>query len=243
MIKYIKLQNLKFSKDDPERFQHLILGAKKWIRNLPNSVMLGITTFKSENKCEVVMEMTRVTEDSRDVFFSKLDELSVSSGEAACIGCGLSLAAQLLSPRRGGQIVVTSAGPNKCQDDTSPLCVSLSDALNLLENRGIRVDTIAMGPEADSELEDIAERTGGQSYFFDDNSGIGNIKDAFHGTTRILPRNVWSETVVSVYQRQWNYSGETKRYQLRKKFNASRSNLTLIGIYSKLMNPSEDTLL
>lgn len=204
--------------------------------------MLGITTFKSENKCDVVMEMTRVTEDSRDVFFSKLDELSVSSSEASCIGCGLLMAAQLLSPNRGGHIVVTSAGPNKCQDDTSPLCVSLSDAVNLMQDRGIRVDTIAIGPEADSELEDVAERTGGQSYFFDDNSGIGNLKDAFHGTTRILPRNVWSETVVSVYQRQWNYSGETKRYQL-KQIVLDRGRITLIGIYSKLMNPSEDTLL
>ena len=82
-----------------------------------------------------------MTEDSRDEFLSKLDELSVSSSEASCIGCGLSMAAQLLSPRRGGHIIVTSAGPNKCQNDTSPLCVSVSDAVDLMQDRGIRVDT------------------------------------------------------------------------------------------------------
>ena len=171
--------------------------------------MLGIATIKSENKCEVVIEMTRVTDDSRDVFFSKLDAMSVSSGEASCIGCGLSLAAQLL--RRGGHIVLTSAGPNNCEDDASPLCVSLSDAVSLLKDIGIRVDTIAIGPEAEIGLEDVAETTGGQSYFFGDNRGIGNMNDVFHGPTRILPRNVWSETVVSVYQREWNHSGETRR--------------------------------
>ena len=210
-MKTNRTKNLRIFEDDPERFQHLILGAKKWIKSLPNDVMLGITTIKSENKCEVVIEMTRVTDDSRYIFFSKLDAMTVSSGEASCIGCGLSLAAQLLSHRRGGHIVLTSAGPNNCEDDASPLCVSLTDAVNLLKDIGIRVDTIAMGPEADIGLEDVAEMTGGRSYFFDDNTGIGNINDAFHGPTRILPRNVWSETVVSVYQREWIYSGDTKR--------------------------------
>ena len=177
--------------------------------------MLGISVYKSEDHCDVVMEMTRVTEDSREQFFQKLDALSVSSSEASCIGCGLSMAAtspQLLSQRYGAHIVLTSAGPNKCQDDQSPLCTSLSDAIKLLEDRSIRVDTIALGAEADTGLEEVAERTGGQSYFFNDNSGIGNINDAFLGTTRTLPRNVWSETVVSVYQRQWNQSSEIRRY-------------------------------
>ena len=193
----------------------MVHGSKKWIRSLPDGVLLGIATIKSEGNCEVLMEMTRVTEDSRDLFFSKLDDLSISSSEASCIGCGLHMAVtspQLLSGKTGGRIVVISAGPNKCQDDASPHCISLSDAINLLEDRDIRVDTIAFGPEADVGLEDVADRTGGRSYFVDDNSGIGNINDAFQGTMRTLPRNVWSETVVSVYHKQWNYSGEIKRY-------------------------------
>ena len=211
-------------------------------------MLLGIATIKSEGNCDVVMEMTRVTEEFRDQFFSKLDDLSVSSSEASCIGCGLEMAVtspRLLSGRTGAHIVLTSAGPNKCQDDASPQCISLSDATTLLKDRGIRVDTIAFGPEADVGLEDVAERTGGRSYFVGDNSGIGNINDAFQGTTRTLPRNVWSETVVNVYQKQWNYSGEIKRYryQLQKYFLQVPTKHIFIGISSMLMNPSEDTSL
>ena len=66
--------------------------------------------------------------------------------------------------------------------------------------RKTRVITIALGETADPDIEALAERTGGKSYFVDDNSGPGDFNDAFSGSTTYQPGDTLGNTVIVVHQ-------------------------------------------
>jgi hypothetical protein len=70
--------------------------------------------------------------------------------------------------------------------------------------RKIRVITIALGNEADPEIEDLALATGGKSYYVEDNSGTGDINDAFTGSTTYQPGDTLANSTATVYQRDWS---------------------------------------
>jgi hypothetical protein len=72
------------------------------------------------------------------------------------------------------------------------VCIAIAAVVEDLVNRKIRVITIALGDEADPEIEDLAVATGGKSYYVEDGSGAGNINDAFTGTVqRVVQR--WAQ--------------------------------------------------
>jgi hypothetical protein len=61
------------------------------------------------------------------------------------------------------------------------------------------------GDEADPEIEDLALRTGGKSFYVDDSSaGAGGINDAFTGSTTYQPGDTAANTSATLYQRDWS---------------------------------------
>ena len=86
-----------------------------------------------------------------------------------CIGCGLQMAADyvgMLNGRKGGNVLLITDGQQKCKYPNIPeLCISVSEMTEVFMERNIRVVTIAMGPDADPEIEDLAQKTGGKSYY------------------------------------------------------------------------------
>eukprot|EP00091_Calanus_sinicus_P019422 TRINITY_DN4889_c0_g1_i2.p2 TRINITY_DN4889_c0_g1~~TRINITY_DN4889_c0_g1_i2.p2 ORF type:complete len:243 (+),score=56.53 TRINITY_DN4889_c0_g1_i2:747-1475(+) len=77
---------------------------------------------------------------------------------------------------------------------------------NQLVDRSLRVITIALGPDADPEIEDLASKTGGKSFFVQDNVGSGDINGAFTGSSTFQPGDSISNTNVDIYQRDWDMS-------------------------------------
>ncbi len=62
-----------------------------------------------------------------------------------------------------------------------------------------------LGDEADPEIEDLALRTGGKSFYVDDSSaGAGGINDAFTGSTTYQPGDTAANTTATLYQRDWS---------------------------------------
>jgi len=65
-----------------------------------------------------------------------------------------------------------------------------------------------LGSEADEEIEDIAEQTGGKSFYVDDNGGPGDFNDAFSGSTTYQPGDTLGDTEVTIYQKDWPKGNE-----------------------------------
>jgi len=71
------------------------------------------------------------------------------------------------------------------------------------------VITIALGPDADPGIEDLAIKTGGKSFFVPDNSGMGDINGAFTGSSTFQPGDTVTNTNVDIYEKDWDMSNIT----------------------------------
>ena len=150
----------------------MVDAAKRWIKfDIPDSVKLGMVLFAEETHVIPFQDMTEITDASRDELVAKVGEIYDMTGARTCIGCGLALAAngpQFLNGGRGGNILLITDGVQLCYSD-GPECTTVSEMADILVERNVRVVTIAMGPEADPEIEELAEKTGGKSYYVEVN--------------------------------------------------------------------------
>merc|ERR1719347_874576 len=149
--------------------------------------------------------MVEINDANRDSIIESLDQIEARG--QTCIGCGLKFAANgadFLNKKNGGNILLITDGKQYCSG-TEADCIKVSDMTDLFVERNIRVVTIAMGPDADPEIEDLAERTGGKSYYVEDYGTSGNINDAFGGSTTYQPGDTIGNTDIEVYQRDWTF--------------------------------------
>ena len=188
-----------------DRGKAMIEAGKRWVKyEIPDSVKLGMVIFSSETNVIPYQNMTEITETSRTELVNKLDGLYEQFKGMTCIGCALSRAASyagLLNGNKGGNILLITDGHQQCKDDQ--YCISVKDATDQLVENNVRVVTIALGPEADPEIEDLASKTGGKSYYVEDNGSTGSFNDAFGGSTTYQPGDTMGNTEVSVYERDW----------------------------------------
>ena len=139
-----------------------------------------------------------------DGTFAKLEELIGEFKGKTCIGCGLVTAArypELLNGGLGGNILLITDGHQQCKGDLG--CISVAEATEEMVEKNIRVVTIALGPEADPEIEDLAEKTGGKSFYVEDNGSTGSFNDAFGGSSTYQPGDTMGNTDVTVYEADW----------------------------------------
>ena len=73
----------------------------------------------------------------------------------------------------GNTIILITDGRQECLYPSRPECLTITSVKGDLIARKIRVITIALGDEADPEIEDLALSTGGKSYYVEDGSGAG----------------------------------------------------------------------
>ena len=152
------------------RINSTVDAAKRWVKfDLPDDVNLGIVTFADEEKIIPFVNMTKINDGNRDILVDKLDEVLEMVDGQTCIGCGLQMAADyvgMLNGRKGGNVLLITDGQQKCKYPNIPeVCVSVSEMTEVFMERNIRVVTIAIGPDADPEIEDLAQKTGGKSYY------------------------------------------------------------------------------
>ena len=152
------------------RINSMVDAAKRWVKfDLPDDVNLGVVTFADEEKIIPFVNMTQINDENRDVLVDKLSEVVNMVGGQTCIGCGLMMAADyigMLNRRKGGNVLLITDGQQKCKYPSIPeICISMAEMTEVFLQRNIRVVTIAIGPDADTEIEDLAQKTGGKSFY------------------------------------------------------------------------------
>jgi Mg-chelatase subunit ChlD len=183
LVSYVLVMDISSSMQEKNRFVPMTEAAKRWIQyDVQDGVQLGMVAFADEQYVIPLMNLTVVTQESRSKMIEAINELKPTG--KTCIGCALSMAkdyAGLLKGQNGNTIVLITDGKQQCLSPSKPECIKIADVKDDLVARKIRVITIALGDEADPEIEDLAVATGGKSYYVEDNSGAGNINDAFTG--------------------------------------------------------------
>ena len=151
------------------RIHAMVDAAKRWVAfDVPDKVNLGMVIFSDEEYVRPFVNMTEINDGNRDTLVAKLDEIPGLVNGQTCIGCGLKMASDyvgMLNKRNGGNILLITDGVQNCKTNDPTFCISVSSMTDVFVDRNIRVVTIAMGPNADPEIEDLAERTGGKSYY------------------------------------------------------------------------------
>ncbi len=182
-VAYVLVMDISLSMAEKNRFVPMTDAAKRWIQfQVQDGVELGMVAFAHEDWYFPMMNLTQVTAESRADMIAAINKLEPFG--KTCIGCGLSMAKDypfLLGGKTGNTIVLITDGKQDCMHHDPKTCITISDVLEDLVARKIRVITIALGDEADPEIEDLAVATGGKSYYVEDNSGAGDINDAFSG--------------------------------------------------------------
>ena len=205
-FKYVLVADVSLSMVEKERFIPMKNAAKRWISyDLSDDVSLGLVLFNELT--EIGFNMTKV-KDGRQMMINTIDKVN-SSGQT-CISCGLLTAAssEELLNNQAGVIVLLTDGKQNANGGVP----SIDDAADVLVKNKVRVITIALGDEADSAIEDLAEKTGGKSFYVEDNSGPSDFNNAFSGSTTYQPGDTLGETDVTIYQKDWISQSE-KKYQ------------------------------
>ena len=183
LVSYVLIMDISLSMKEKHRFVPMTDAAKRWVQyEVQEGVQLGMVAFGDETYVMPLLNLTEVTEASRAAMIAAIDSLKPDG--KTCIGCALTMAKDysgLLKNMTGNTIVLITDGKQECLRPSSKDCIKIVDVKEDLIARKIRVITIALGDEADPEIEDLAVETGGKSYYVEDGSGAGDINDAFTG--------------------------------------------------------------
>jgi calcium-activated chloride channel regulator 4 len=192
-VAYVLVMDISLSMDLKNRFVPMTDAAKRWIQfQVQDGVELGMVAFADEENLFPLMDLTLVTTDSRADMIAAINTLQPKG--MTCIGCALKVAMDYtLKGKTGNTIVLITDGKQECRDPDADICITISEVIADLVARKIRVITIALGDEADPEIEDLAVATGGKSYYVEDNSGAGDINDAFSGKPPVEFLHIWKE--------------------------------------------------
>merc|ERR1719391_1523219 len=196
-VDYALVMDISRSMVDFSRFVPMKNAAKRWITyDIEEGTKLVLVFFNQLT--QVGFDLTRVDETSRAMMIEAIDKVE-ADGET-CIACGLIDASnKIFNKSTGNVIVLITDGKQNCGTG----CPTIAQATDMLVARKTRVITIALGETADPDIEALAERTGGKSYFVDDNSGPGDFNDAFSGSTTYQPGDTLGNTVIVVHQHDY----------------------------------------
>nr|XP_037272949.1 calcium-activated chloride channel regulator 1-like [Rhipicephalus microplus] len=153
------------SMDDFQRMTVLKRAATQYTQDIENgSKRLAIITFSSN--ATVRHPLTTVNDGTRQGFLDSINELEPDT--STCIGCGLLRALEILTTEdetpEGSIIVLISDGI----ENRDP---RLKDVLLQLTAAKVEVSTMALGTEADDQLEMLATVTRGKAFSFQDVQG------------------------------------------------------------------------
>ncbi|XP_030831409.1 calcium-activated chloride channel regulator 4A-like [Strongylocentrotus purpuratus] len=176
---------------DGERFDKMIRGAKNFIQSIvPNNSYVAIVEFNYESIVDSYMtELTSVI--SRKDLASLLPTLADG---ATCIGCGIVTAIQVAQyndmDSRGVYLILLSDGE---ENHGTPIADTMDD----IEGSGVIVHSIAFY-EADTQLEDLAQMTGGISATCADGGSAQCVISAFVSIIAQRPQSVAASAPIQV---------------------------------------------
>eukprot|EP00057_Strongylocentrotus_purpuratus_P013797 XP_011668271.1 PREDICTED: calcium-activated chloride channel regulator 4A-like [Strongylocentrotus purpuratus] len=176
---------------DGERFNKMIIGAKNFIQSIvPNNSYVAIVEF---NYGAIVdSNMTELTSAISRKDLASL--LPTYADGATCIGCGIQTAIQVAQyngmDSRGVYLILLSDG----QENSGTL---IADTLDDIEDSGVIVHSIAFY-EADTQLEDLAQMTGGISATCADGGSAQCVISAFESIIAQRPQSVATSAPIQV---------------------------------------------
>ena len=174
---------------------------KRWVKySVSDGSKVGLVTFSDEEPASspVIYELGTVEGSSREEMIGAVDRIQF--GGTTCIGCGLDWALNLkgaLKGSYGGVIILITDGLQQC---SSSHCLTISDMIPEVLSRQVTVVTVALGLDADPDLEKLSVLSGGKSFYVDDSSGPTAWDDAFTGSLTYQPGDVISNKTVTVLQ-------------------------------------------
>ncbi|EFX75018.1 hypothetical protein DAPPUDRAFT_323732 [Daphnia pulex] len=200
--RYVLVTDVSGSMVDYNRIGRLYDSAQRWIQyDIPEGTSLGIVKFHSY--ATVLSNMTVVNDETRQQL---MDKVPNKTEDSTCIGCVLQMAIDILHPGgNGGVIVLVTDG----LENEYPF---IRDVTPELIDAKIQVVSIAFGRDAENEIENLATKTNGKSYFINDNGNNDELNDAFTGSLTYLPADPSENMTVLLFQ---------KKYQKGNKFEDS----------------------
>ena len=147
------------------RFEYLKQSTMRWIKHdIDDGSKLGIVSF-----CEDAVanqDMTLVTDSNRDEMMNIVDELYTDP--QTCLGMAVKKGIEVMSQAgEGGVMIFFTDGKQECdsEDDST---ITDPDVIQAVIDSKIRIITIAIGPEADPNIENLAAISDGKTYFIPD---------------------------------------------------------------------------
>ena len=178
---------------------------KRWIKyEVRDGTEVALVTFSDSEPTSnpIIHELEAVDQASRETMMAAVD--GIQFGGQTCIGCGLDWALNLeggLKGSDGGVIILVTDGQQSCSGAD---CLSISDMIPEVLSRRVRVVTVALGLDADPDLEKLSVASGGMSFYVDDAGGPGPWDDAFTGSLTYQPGDVMGNKTVTVHQEDYS---------------------------------------
>jgi hypothetical protein len=185
---------------------------------------LGVVKFNSVANTVSVFDITELSSENRDDAMKAINGITLAG--QTCLGDAL---LKGLSERKGygdgedgGVMLFITDGGFACKGHPNIL-----DVIDHVIKQKVRVITMAMSNSADTTLETLADRTGGDAYFVPDGTDPGPINDAFSGSLDFQPEKqskdksviLLQETTVNIKSFQTNltidqFSGKDIIFQM-----------------------------
>ncbi|KAK4015731.1 hypothetical protein OUZ56_030705 [Daphnia magna] len=191
--RYVLVTDVSGSMDDYDRITRLNEAARRWIKyDITEGTSLGIVKFSTS--ATMLSDLTVVNDDTRQQLMDKVPNYTEGG---TCIGCGLQIALDILEPGgKGGVIVLVTDGLENEHPYIEEMYPQLIDAQ-------VQVVSIAFGDDAEDEIEVLATKTNGKSYFINDDGNDDELNDAFTGSLTYQPAVPTGELTVLLFQKKY----------------------------------------
>ncbi|XP_059351101.1 calcium-activated chloride channel regulator 4-like [Daphnia carinata] len=200
--RYVLVADVSGSMDSYNRISRLNEAARRWIKyDVRHGTSLGIVKFS--DTASILSPLTVVNDSARQKLMDKVPYYTEGS---TCIGCGIQTAVDMLAPGgKGGVIVLVSDG----MENHDPL---IADMYPQLINAQIQVVSLAFGRAAENEIEVLATKTEGKSYFIHDNGQSDELNDAFTGSLTYQPAVPTGDLTVVLFQKKYQNGKQFEDY-------------------------------
>uniref|UniRef100_A0A0P5N6L4 Calcium-activated chloride channel regulator 4, 30 kDa form n=1 Tax=Daphnia magna TaxID=35525 RepID=A0A0P5N6L4_9CRUS len=191
--RYVLVTDVSGSMDSYDRITRLNEAARRWIKyDIAEGTSLGIVKFSTS--ATMLSDLTVVNDNTRQQL---MDKVPNHTEGGTCIGCGLQIALDILEPGgKGGVIVLVTDGLENEYPYIEDMYPQLIDAQ-------VQVVSIAFGDDAEDEIEVLATKTNGKSYFINDDGNDDELNDAFTGSLTYQPAVPTGELTVLLFQEKY----------------------------------------
>ncbi|XP_077985931.1 calcium-activated chloride channel regulator 4A-like [Glandiceps talaboti] len=172
-MRVVLVLDVSWSMTRENRLELLHQASTRYLRYVvPNNTWVGIVEFASE--ADTLSQMVLV--DGNEIREELISMLPSSTQSHTCIGCGLLEGVKILrngpyDTAAGGILFLITDG----KENTSPL---IDDVIDKLVKWKVVVDSLALSEDADPQLVELSDRTGGRSYYYSGSAQSTVLHDA-----------------------------------------------------------------